>query len=340
MTYNSKSIEELVEELNAQNPRYYRLPGNPVVLPGNPVVLPGIPIKLPGIPIKLPGTPINSQGMSLNTARSSSDENDNINDDISRRYGPYDESINDYSKYPIPNNPWHDPSVPPEVLMSYKQAWTIYHLAKWVYTFASKHLLHYLTGSGNALQYAKEQLRHNLQVLEAEVENRKRFETTTMKKKVIPKIKEKNFTVYDWWEVQKTAPPMSDWYFAFGTFTIVSYGIFNVKYSNGICTVKGNIAHYFWDIYDWHEGLGARLGVIDVTDAEMASLQRYCGAKKFREYGIWQQTMEGTYDVKNNKGDFYWYYPESGGWDIKDKVEANIPKSIRPPANEMHGVKN
>ncbi len=142
------------------------------------------------------------------------------------------------------------------------------------WNIAADNLQHFLDGGGNKRTLSWSWLRKYDSVIRAEKKNRERFINQTLKDK-IKKYKSGVVEVLDWWDAQEKESVSTQLYFVSGSFTLTSYGKFELScVKDGKVRVKGSIDHYWWDIYDWHAGLFANVPTFGkISDADALALK-------------------------------------------------------------------
>jgi RHS repeat-associated protein len=201
---------------------------------------------------------------------------------------------------------------------------------------AADNLQHFLDGGDNRRKLSWSWLRKFNSVLRAERKNRERFINRTLKDK-IRKYKSGVIEVLDWWDSQEKASVSTELYFASGSFTLTSYGKFELScVKGGKIRVKGSIDHYWWDIYDWHAGLFAAVPTFgNVSDADALALKNAGRAANYYMDSTWYDTIDVQLEKnKFSASDFKWRGPSGGTSGAKaaviSKYPSSIPATLRP----------
>ena len=198
---------------------------------------------------------------------------------------------------------------------------------------AADNLEHFLNASGNKRTLDWKWLRQFDSVLRAEEVNRDRFIKTLEKEAENAKIGK--VEILDWWDSKQTAGTFKELYYASGTFTVTSYGKFELSCANaGKVEISGAVDHYWWDPYDWHAGLGAYIpGFGNITDQDALDLQNSGKAAPYLMDSIWHEKIYGEYEVKKywfDSSAFNWTGPFAGSSGAKADVIAKHPSAVRP----------
>jgi len=84
--------------------------------------------------------------------------------------------------------------------------------------------------------------------------------------------------------------------FGWGTATLTSHGVFQLKKENGVTTVTGNITHNLYDNYNWNFGGSTMLPRwTKVQDNDLLLLEVYKGAKPFKANLNWKLPFSTTF---------------------------------------------
>ncbi len=180
------------------------------------------------------------------------------------------------------------------------------------YAVAADNLQHFLDGSGTLRILDDSWLRGFDSVQEALKRNQDRFEKQLIEKaNVLADGQE--FVLEDYWDAQETASIFSELYYASGTFTVTSNGIFRLKRTGKSITITGEVDIKWQDPYDWHEGLSAYIpGFGDISDEDALFLQKYGKAKPFKMESYWKYDASGNIKIRD-----YWFAKEEFSWTLK-----------------------
>ena len=162
---------------------------------------------------------------------------------------------------------------------------------------AADNLEHWLSGSGTAKELGSGWLRTFPSVLYAETVNHVRFEEKLSGTALEMKVGEQR-DLQDYWDKKLTASVFKELYYASGTSTLTSRGLFTLKREGDVVTIKGTVEHHWWDPYDWHANLGAWIpGHGTISDSDALELEKAGHGKPFGMYGFWHRTLTGTYGI-------------------------------------------
>lgn len=193
--------------------------------------------------------------------------------------------------------------------------------------------MHFLGATGKARTLDWKWLRKFKSVQKAESTNKDRFVKTL--KKEASNLSSGKKTILDWWDSQQSASVFTELYYASGTFTITSYGEFELSCAkDGKVKIKGSVDHYWWDPYDWHAGLGASIpGHGYISDKDALALQNAGRADSFLMESTWSESLDGTYEVKKfwfDTSSFNWKNLSGGSSGAKSAVITKYPSAARP----------
>ncbi len=199
---------------------------------------------------------------------------------------------------------------------------------------AADNLAHFLDGDGSPKKLDWAWLRGFNSVISAEKENKNRFADSL--KKIAKQMRSNEKRVYyDFWDASKTASVMKELYYASGTFTVTSYGKFELSRKGCEVFIVGDVEHYWWDPFDWHAGLGAFVpGFGFISDSDALRLQAAGRAKKFQMNSEWTQSFWGTYTLKKRWFDAcsYKWGEAKGGSSVRHSVISKLgDRAVRPP---------
>ncbi|MFA7149227.1 MAG: RHS repeat-associated core domain-containing protein, partial [Syntrophomonadaceae bacterium] len=202
---------------------------------------------------------------------------------------------------------------------------------------AADNLEHFLAATGTKRTLDWTWLRSFNPVLEAEKTNTKRFENT-IKQKAKELVDGGSITIYDYWDSMQRASVRSELYYASGTFTVTSYGVFLLRRKGRCVEIEGDVDHYWWDPYDWHVGLSAYIpGFGNISDADALRLQSADRASSFIMDSEWSQQGKGQYTIKNYWFDslnLKWRKPRGGSSGAHSVVVNKLGSAaVRPPAS-------
>jgi len=126
--------------------------------------------------------------------------------------------------------------------------------------FAADDLEHFLRASGKTKIIDWKWLRSFYSVRCAERVNLGRFEEQLKSEAKFLSDGEK-IMFYDFWD-KRERQVLSELYYASGDFTITSYGAFKLDRKGNCIKITGFVDHYWWDPYDWHNGLSAWVPIL------------------------------------------------------------------------------
>jgi RHS repeat-associated protein len=197
---------------------------------------------------------------------------------------------------------------------------------------AADNLEYFLSAAGGVRVLDWRWLRGFDSVIDAEKANQDRFLGETIKKAA---RNGSAGTILDWWDSTQTASRFSELYYASGTFTVTSYGKFEVSCEkDGKINFKGIVDHFWWDPYDWHLGLAAYIpGFGVISDEDAVKLESAGRAASFQMQSEWTQTVEGSYDYNKfwfDASEANWSEPSGGSSGVHAEVVAKYPKAERP----------
>ena len=201
---------------------------------------------------------------------------------------------------------------------------------------AADNLEHFLASSGQARTLDWQWLRSFESVRNAEERNREYFVKRLSTEAVALKHGEKR-RIYDYFDATETASKFHELYYASGTFTVTSYGVFDLEKCDNTVAITGQVDHFWWDPYDWHAELSAYVpGFGSVSDAEALQLEKAGRAAPFLMQSTWNQKLTATYEQDNflffDSSNFKWDAVTGGSSETMSTVIAQMPKGVRPPA--------
>lgn len=165
------------------------------------------------------------------------------------------------------------------------------------YHVAADNLDHFLAGRGGIRTLPVAWLRSFDATLKAERENQQRFETSLAEiAQSLAEGETRTFT--DHWDRQFTANPATELYYASGTSTLTSTGMFSLRKADGVVTIEGLVSHRWWDPYDWHPGATAFVpgfGFAEDRNARELCFER--GAQEFDMESKWTQTLSARVEI-------------------------------------------
>ena len=171
------------------------------------------------------------------------------------------------------------------------------------YAVAADNLQRFLDGTGGTKTISVPWLRGFTAVTSAEETNQERFASSL--ENIAPEMSDGETRSFrDHWDRRLTGGVTTELYYASGTSTLTSTGVFTLSRGGSVVTVSGSVQHHWWDPYDWHAGLTAYIpGHGSISDSDALLLQRYRGARPFHMEADWSETVSGTITID----DFLWF---------------------------------
>lgn len=167
---------------------------------------------------------------------------------------------------------------------------------------AADNLEHFLAGTGTTRRLPVPWLRGFSPLTTAERTNQERFEGSFGD--LAPDVGHgTSRTFHDHWSRMLTASQGTELYYASGTSTIRSSGVFDLGTIENEVSISGRVRHHWYDPYDWHAGLSAYVpGFGSISDEDALLMQRYRGARPYPMEADWDQTLSGHVTVRD-----YWF---------------------------------
>jgi RHS repeat-associated protein len=193
----------------------------------------------------------------------------------------------------------------------------------WGANVAADLLQHFINGSGRAVEVSHEWICGFQEVTEASNVNRARF-LEQVQKKALELSDGQSSSFTDYWDKGLTGSVFSELYYASGSSTVTSIGVFNMSRSGDAICISGRVEHWWWDPYDWHAGLGAWIpGIGRVSDEDALFLQAFGGAAPFMMFHGWANDISATYTVD---GGLFWF----DSFDVNVSYGGTVDGSSRP----------
>ncbi|MFN7591318.1 MAG: RHS repeat-associated core domain-containing protein, partial [Planctomycetota bacterium] len=194
---------------------------------------------------------------------------------------------------------------------------------EWGANKAADLLQYFIDGKGGALEVPHEWICRFQEVTDASNTNRQRF-IDQIQAKALELGDGESGSFTDYWDSMLTGSVFSELFYASGTSTVTSIATFHMSRSGDTICISGRVVHWWWDPYDWHEGLGAYIpGVGRVSDEDALYLQKFGGAAPFLMFHGWANDIVATYTID---GGPLWF----DSYDVDISYGGTVDPSLRP----------